>query len=90
MQAKDWGQDNWRDLLARLNTAYPGFGLVLVGAREDATVADYAAQEWTGPKANLCGRLSPRETAAVLAHGRVFLGPDSAPCTWPPVWASLV
>jgi len=28
---------------------------------------------------NLCGRLSPRETAAVIERARVFLGPDSGP-----------
>jgi ADP-heptose:LPS heptosyltransferase len=28
---------------------------------------------------NLCGRLTPRETAAVLEHAHVFLGPDSGP-----------
>jgi heptosyltransferase-3 len=28
---------------------------------------------------NLCGRLTPRETAAVMAHAAVFLGPDSGP-----------
>ena len=32
-----------------------------------------------GAKVNLCGRLTPRETAAVLEHAEVFLGPDSGP-----------
>jgi ADP-heptose:LPS heptosyltransferase len=79
MQSKDWGQENWRELLARLHRAYPERGLALVGAREDVEVSEYAAQEWTGAKVNLCGRLSPRETAAVLGHADVFLGPDSGP-----------
>jgi ADP-heptose:LPS heptosyltransferase len=79
MQAKDWGQENWRSLLTRLHAEYPRHGLALIGAKEDAGVAEYAAQEWTGPKVNLCGRLTPRETAAVLEHAHVFLGPDSGP-----------
>jgi ADP-heptose:LPS heptosyltransferase len=79
MQAKDWGQDNWRALLTRLNKEYPEHGLALVGAREDFGVADYAAQDWSGPKVNLCGKLTPRETAALLEHADVFLGPDSGP-----------
>jgi len=79
MQAKDWGQDNWRELLARLHAEYPEHGLALVGAQEDAGVSEYAAQGWTGRKVNLCGRLAPRETAAVLEHAEVFLGPDSGP-----------
>jgi heptosyltransferase-3 len=79
MQAKDWGQDRWRALIAQLHAAYPRHGLVLVGAREDAGVSDFAARDWTGPKVNLCGLLSPRETAAVLEHAGVFIGPDSGP-----------
>ena len=79
MQAKDWGQENWRSLLVRLNAAYPQHGLALIGAKEDTAVAEYAAGEWNGPKVNLCGFLTPRETAAVLEHADVFLGPDSGP-----------
>lgn len=79
MQAKDWGQENWRALLARLSQDYSGHGLVLIGAKEDFAVSDYAAQDWQGPKANLCGRLTPRETAAALEYASVFLGPDSGP-----------
>jgi heptosyltransferase III len=79
MQAKDWGQENWRALLGRLAASYPGYGLALIGAREDAEVSEYAARDWTGPKANLCGKLSPRETAAAFGYASVFLGPDSGP-----------
>jgi ADP-heptose:LPS heptosyltransferase len=79
MQAKDWGQDNWRALLSRLHAEFPQHGLALIGAKEDAGVSEYAAREWTGLKVNLCGRLTPRETAAVLEHADVFLGPDSGP-----------
>ncbi len=76
MQAKDWGQDNWRKLLGRLSSEMPEHGLVLVGAKEDAAMTEYAAAEWRGPVANLCG-LPPRETAAVLRRTELFLGPDS-------------
>jgi ADP-heptose:LPS heptosyltransferase len=83
MQAKDWGQDNWRALLARLSAQYPSYGLALIGAKEDAEVSDYAARDWAGQNGNrpvnLCGKLSPRETAAVFEHASVFLGPDSGP-----------
>lgn len=79
MQAKDWGQDNWRALLARLFAEYPDHALALIGAREEAELTRFAAEDWAGPKVNLCGRLSPRETAAVIERARVFLGPDSGP-----------
>jgi heptosyltransferase III len=58
---------------------YPEFGLALVGAEEDAAMSELVAEKWTGPKVNLCGRLAPRETAAVFEHASVFLGPDSGP-----------
>jgi ADP-heptose:LPS heptosyltransferase len=79
MQAKDWEKDKWRVLLGRLRRTYPEHGLVLVGAHEDREYSEVAAQEWDGPKVNLCGRLSPRETAAVIGRGEMFLGPDSGP-----------
>jgi len=79
MQAKDWGADNWRALLAKLNMEFPNHGLALVGAEEDAEVSDFASRDWQGRKVNLCGRLTPRETAAVLECAAVFLGPDSGP-----------
>ena len=79
MQAKDWGQDRWRELLARLRVKYPEHGLVLIGAQEDYVVSEHSAEKWTGSKMNLCGRLTPRETAAVLEGAEVFLGPDSGP-----------
>jgi ADP-heptose:LPS heptosyltransferase len=79
MQAKDWGQENWRMLLARLHAEYPRHALALIGAKEDAVAADFTATDWPGPKVNLCGRLTPRETAAVLEHADLFLGPDSGP-----------
>jgi len=79
MQAKDWGKERWRELLGMLARRYPDAGLALVGAAEDAEVSEFAAQEWAGARVNLCGKLTPRETAAVLEHAAVFLGPDSGP-----------
>jgi heptosyltransferase III len=79
MQAKDWGQENWKALLTWFHSRYPEFGLALVGAPEDSDPAQFAAREWTGPKVNLCGKLNPRESAAVLEHAAIFLGPDSGP-----------
>jgi ADP-heptose:LPS heptosyltransferase len=79
MQAKDWGQENWRALIADLHATYPHHGLVLVGSRQEAEMAGFVGQDWKGPKINLCGQLTPRGTAAVLERAQVFLGPDSGP-----------
>ena len=79
MQSKDWEQENWRALLGRLYRKYSEFALVLAGAREEAGLCEFAAADWAGAKLNLAGRLTPRESAAVFAHGTVFVGPDSGP-----------
>ena len=79
MQAKDWGEENWRQLLAKLSDALPTHALALVGAKEDANVSQSAASGWRGPVVNLCGQLTPRETAAAVWGAELFLGPDSGP-----------
>jgi ADP-heptose:LPS heptosyltransferase len=79
MQAKDWGREKWRELLHRLSAEFPGHGLVLIGAKEDNEVSEFASAGWKAPVVNLCGQLSPRESAAVIRHAKLFLGPDSGP-----------
>ena len=79
MQANDWEQENWRELLRRLYRRYPQHGLVMAGAKEDAAVCEYAAQDWQGAKVALAGVLSPRESAAMFSHASLLLGPDSGP-----------
>jgi heptosyltransferase III len=79
MQAKDWGVERWRELLGKLSRRFPDHHLVLVGAKEDEWPSKRAAELWTGTQTNLCGRLTPRETAAVMERASVFLGPDSGP-----------
>lgn len=79
VQAKDWGVENWRELLAVLSRRYPGHALWMVGAAEERAASELAASNWAGTVVNLCGELTPRETAAVLARAKVFLGHDSGP-----------
>lgn len=79
MQAKDWGADNWRVLLDTLAAELPECSLALIGAAEEAAVSELASASWASRSINLCGQLSPRESAAVLARARFFLGQDSGP-----------
>jgi len=84
MQAKDWGVENWGNLLAAMAALYPGFALVLSGAREESAASERAAEGWrnapgSGPVVNLCGFLTPRESAAVFQRARFFVGHDSGP-----------
>jgi ADP-heptose:LPS heptosyltransferase len=66
-------------VLDALAAELPQYGLVLVGAGEEATVSESASAAWKGRLVNLCGELSPRESAAVLARARIFVGHDSGP-----------
>ncbi|RXH56757.1 glycosyltransferase family 9 protein [Granulicella sibirica] len=83
VQAKDWGRENWRALLARVAELYPEYAVALCGAPGESEASEFAAQGWrefsSSPVINLCGILSPRESAAVFARAVVFLGPDSGP-----------
>lgn len=83
VQSKDWGRENWRALLNRVAALYPGYALALSGAPEESEASEFAAEGWRSassqPVVNLCGRLTPRESAAAFAQARVFLGHDSGP-----------
>ena len=83
VQSKDWGRENWRALLRRLAEVYPGHALALCGASEEIEVSEFAAEGWkeksSGPVVNLCGVLTPRESAAVLARAIILVGHDSGP-----------
>lgn len=83
VQSKDWGRENWRALLGSVAARYPGFGLALSGAPEESEASEFAAQQWReaggGPVVNLCGKLTPRESAAAFCRARLFVGHDSGP-----------
>ncbi len=83
VQSKDWGRENWRALLRRMGQAYPKYALVLNGAPAESEASEFAADGWREvngrPVVNLCGTLTPRESAAAFAHARVFVGHDSGP-----------
>lgn len=89
VQAKDWGRDNWRALLREVAALYPGHALALSGAPEESEGSESAAEGWRealashtdgpAPVINLCGELTPRESAAAFARARIFIGHDSGP-----------
>jgi ADP-heptose:LPS heptosyltransferase len=54
-------------------------GLVMVGAADERALCEDLAPLWKGPVLNLCGTLSPRETAAALRHCKLLVCHDSGP-----------
>ncbi len=83
VQSKDWGKENWRALLGFLAKEYPGYALALAGAAEESEASEFAGDGWRqnggGLVTNLCGKLTPRESAAAFARARIFVGHDSGP-----------
>ena len=85
VQANEWGRENWRNLLARLAALYPAYALAVTGAGIDTEASECIAEGWrqgsvqAGPALNLCGLLTPRESAAVFSRATVFIGHDSGP-----------
>lgn len=79
LDVNDWTEPNWTALIQQLNARYSSLGLVLLGAQDERDRADRCASQWSGPKANLCGLIMPRITAALLQRAGLFIGHDSGP-----------
>jgi heptosyltransferase-3 len=73
----NWGNENWHSVLQALGSL--DYGLLLFGSAEDRQASQELAEGWPGTVLNLCGRTSPRVSAAMLKHVRLFLCHDSGP-----------
>ena len=79
IDTKDWGEDRWLELTQRLSDAKHEYGLVLIGSIDEFDRCARVSQHWRGPVLNLCGKLAPRVSAAVLGEARLLVGHDSGP-----------
>jgi ADP-heptose:LPS heptosyltransferase len=78
MPAKRWAAARYRETGDRLLRRRPDAFLVLLGSADEAAVADEIAAGWPpGRSANLAGRTSLIESAAVLERARLYLGNDT-------------
>jgi ADP-heptose:LPS heptosyltransferase len=73
----DWGDANWREVLEGLHDR--DLTLVMLGGAGDRARSEAVTAAWPGRAVNLCGRLSPRVSAATLRSIPVFLCHDSGP-----------
>ena len=76
---QDWGRQNWLRLMGRLGAKWRGYGLILIGAKEDSERSEELGRHWPGPWVNFCGTVTPRESAAIMRGAALFLGHDSGP-----------
>lgn len=79
LPVKDWGEENWEQLLRRLSGKMPGICLILLGSADEWERSERLRGVWAGDCTNLCGKTSPRISAAVLERCRLFIGHDSGP-----------
>ena len=79
LEMKDWGQANWIALIAALTKQYSNYGMVFIGVSDEYERSAELLNSWNGKTLNLCGKLSVRESAAVLSFARLFFGHDSGP-----------
>ncbi len=79
MPVKDWGENNWTELISQLSRSHAEYTLVVIGVREENERAEAILKRWHGLKLNLCGKSSPRVSAAVLEKAKLFIGHDSGP-----------
>jgi ADP-heptose:LPS heptosyltransferase len=79
LPANDWGTANFERLLALLSRELPDATLVLLGALDEWERSEKLGRAWASAYVNLCGKTSPRVSAAVLEHCRLFIGHDSGP-----------
>ena len=79
IQVKDWGADNWKITLSRLSGRFPTLGLAAIGSDDEFQLAEAVGAGWRGPFINLCGRLTPRESASVMRHAAMYIGHDTGP-----------
>jgi heptosyltransferase-3 len=77
--AKDWGEHNWAALMDQAQERLPPMSMVFVGAPSERSLVQRLAERWSSPWINLCGALTPRESAAVLGRCRLLVCHDSGP-----------
>lgn len=75
----DWGVDNWGALVDRLGATLARHALVFVGGPEDSARVQEVRSRWPGEVLDLCGRSTPRVSAAAISTAKVFIGHDSGP-----------
>ena len=77
-RTKAWPREHWSELMGRIGEKGAGFP-VLVGGAEDEALCREIGESCGGPRADLAGKTSILETAAVLQVCSALVTGDSAP-----------
>mgnify|MGYP006278750773 CR=1 FL=1 len=79
MPVKDWGRDNWLELVDRMGARYPAVGAAFLGVEAERERCEALTRRWSGPSVNLAGELDVRRCACLISRARLFVGHDSGP-----------
>jgi hypothetical protein len=79
VQSKDWGIANWIELSSRLARHLKGCSAVFIGSSDESEKSEACISLWGKAGLNLCGKSTPRVSAAVLSKCKLFIGHDSGP-----------
>jgi ADP-heptose:LPS heptosyltransferase len=79
VMSKDWGSENWIALLRLMSKSHSSLSLVFIGSMDEFNRAAEIAASWPGHTLNICGSLTPRESAAAMKRAMFFVGHDSGP-----------
>lgn len=77
-EAQQWGYARWSELISLLGGRFPECCLVMVGLQADRALSEQLLRYWEGRSVNLCGSVSLRVAAGVMAHARLFVGHEGA------------
>jgi len=76
---KDWGEAKWTAFIDELAKVAVGYKLLFIGSPDESDRCEKLLNMWPYGGVNLCGLLSPRESAAALSMTKIFVGHDSGP-----------
>ena len=77
--ANHWGWENWFKLVSILHEKFPDNGIVFIGSSDEYNASQLIIKILNIDGINLCGKLSPRISAAVINLSSLYLGHDSGP-----------
>jgi len=76
---KDWGEAKWISFMTELAKVASDCKLLFIGSSDESERCEKLLDAWPKGGVNLCGLLTPRESAAALSMTKLFIGHDSGP-----------
>jgi len=77
-ETKCWPPDRFGAVAASLQQSH-GMKSILVGGKDDISIADRAVQNSSGAAVNLCGKTTLRQAAALIERAAIVVTADSTP-----------